>query len=105
MQLTQIFSIITFVPFLALANPVAIDNSAILVRRGGKDFCGSDLKAVGQACSFGSSETQPHACDINNETHVLECRDGKWAVDHSCPVNKSCKCNRGTPLKGDLVCR
>lgn len=71
MQFTQAFALLALAPFMAFANPVTIDRSHELVRRGGIDYCGSNLKAVGGACSFGSSESEPHACDVNNETRVV----------------------------------
>jgi hypothetical protein len=76
MQLTQALTLLAFVPFLAAANPVAVRDISLvgrspLERRGGIDFCGSDLRSAGDSCMFGSSESDPHACGIKDRTVVV----------------------------------
>lgn len=75
MQL-QVITLLAFVPFLAVANPVAFEESSLVGRssleaRGGIDFCGSDLRAAGDSCTFGSTENDPHACGIKDRTVVV----------------------------------
>jgi hypothetical protein len=76
MQITQILTLLSALPFLVAANPVAIEESSIfsrssLERRGGIDFCGSDLRHVGDSCTFGSTKDDPHACGIKDRTVVV----------------------------------
>ncbi|KAJ4378238.1 hypothetical protein N0V86_005938 [Didymella sp. IMI 355093] len=108
MQFTLI-TLLVSAPLLALANPVDLGTSSnvgrSLERRGGKDFCGSDLRAAGDSCTFGSDESEPHACGIKDRAVVLECRNGKWEIDHRCPSGQMCQCDKGVPARGNLVCR
>lgn len=76
MQLTQILNVLAFAPLLALANPVAVEYSSIverspLERRGGKYFCGRDLRAAGDPCIYGNAESEPHACGIKDRAVVV----------------------------------
>ncbi|CAI6337927.1 unnamed protein product [Periconia digitata] len=107
MQPTQILSILAFAPFLALANPVQIDRSHELVRRGGIDFCGSVRQALNGACTEDSGDLGAHACDKDNDRRVLVCNavgnGRKWQVERTC--SEKCRCDKGTPLRGNLVCK
>jgi hypothetical protein len=127
MLFTQVLAVLAFAPFLAVASPVAIEDMSMvqrstLERRGGIDFCGSDLRAAGDSCTFGSTEKDPHACGIKNRAAVvslskiqlgelrltkgkLECRKGKWVLKGECGAGQQCMCNKGNPARGDLVCR
>ena len=76
MQLTKYLSILAFVPFLAVANPLAVEDVSSVNRfpleaRGGIDFCGSDLRAAGDSCTFGGGESDPHACGIKDRAVVV----------------------------------
>lgn len=76
MHPTALLALLALAPTLAFASPVSTPSSSTgttspLVRRGGIDFCGQNLPRAGDACAFGSSETQPHACSIDDETVVV----------------------------------
>jgi hypothetical protein len=76
MQLTKYLSVLAFVPFMAGANPLAVEdvssvNHFPLEARGGIDFCGSDLRAAGDSCTFGGGESDPHACGIKDRAVVV----------------------------------
>lgn len=76
MQFTQLLTLLVSVPFLVAANPVNLETSlnvgrSLLERRGGKDFCGSDLRSAGDSCTFGSAESEPHACGIKDRSVVV----------------------------------
>ncbi|CAI9635728.1 unnamed protein product [Alternaria alternata] len=110
MQLTKYLSVLAFVPFLAVANPLAVEDVSSVNRfpleaRGGIDFCGSDLRAAGDSCTFGGGESDPHACGIKDRAVVLYCVNGKWAINHRCAQGQQCMCDKGTPKRGNLVCR
>ncbi|KAI4947661.1 hypothetical protein J4E91_006483 [Alternaria rosae] len=109
MQFTQIL-LLAIAPFMVAATPVDADgvtsvNSFPLEARGGKDFCGSDLRSAGAACTFGGGENDPHACGVKDRQVVLYCKGGVWTIDHRCAAGQICRCNKGTPKRGDLVCK
>lgn len=126
MQFTNILALVALAPFLATANPVGAEDMSALERRGGKDFCGSDLRSAGDACTFGGGENDPHACGIKDRAVVvspksaarrsfnfdamltwikLYCKNGIWEIDHRCATGQLCQCDKGTPKRGNLVCR
>jgi hypothetical protein len=85
MQFTQILSLLAIAPFLAVASPVDAEDFASVNRfpleaRGGIDFCGSDLRSAGGACTFGSGEKDPHACDFNNRQSVVSISNSEPAI-------------------------
>jgi hypothetical protein len=76
MHFTQILTFAVAIPFMTGANPVNLGTSpnvgsSLLERRGGKDFCGSDLRSAGDLCTFGSAESEPHACGIKDRRAVV----------------------------------
>lgn len=76
MQPTQAISFLALLPYLTGASPVAmegISNSqrSALERRAGIDFRGSDYRAAGDSGTFDSSESDPHACGINDRSVVV----------------------------------